>query len=82
MPSRPAGKSTISALLCKGAGPAVHAHHFLKYSDSRRLDPIRIVKSLAFQLALRYARTRAPIMALASLVWEHWDVWVVVWIFV
>jgi hypothetical protein len=27
------------------------AFHFLKHDDARRLDPIRIVKSLAFQLA-------------------------------
>ncbi|KAG2491745.1 hypothetical protein HYH03_009908 [Edaphochlamys debaryana] len=54
------GKSTISAVLCSSGGqlgqlPAgsVVAFHFLKYSDQRRLDPVRIVKSLAFQLARR-----------------------------
>jgi hypothetical protein len=58
-PALRAGKSTVSALLC-GAGPAgaalascVSAHHFVKYSDARRLDPVRIVKSLAFQLAVQ-----------------------------
>ncbi|PNH06904.1 WD repeat domain-containing protein, partial [Tetrabaena socialis] len=54
------GKSTISAALCshqgqEGRGPAatVSACHFLKYNDQRRLEPIRIIKSLAFQLAER-----------------------------
>ncbi len=31
--------------------PVVLAYHFLKYNDARRLDPVRIVQSLAFQLA-------------------------------
>jgi hypothetical protein len=62
------GKSTVSALLCKsdrgaavqgngespaGHGSSITAYHFAKFSDARRLDPVRIVKSLAFQLALR-----------------------------
>ena len=60
------GKSTVSALLCKsgaavqgdaespaGHGGPITAYHFAKFSDARRLDPVRIVKSLAFQLALR-----------------------------
>ncbi|PNH02254.1 Vegetative incompatibility protein HET-E-1, partial [Tetrabaena socialis] len=63
------GKSTISAVLCshqqqKQQNPAaatsysdnaatVSAFHFLKYNDERRLEPIRIIKSLAFQLAER-----------------------------
>ncbi|KAG2423194.1 hypothetical protein HXX76_010962 [Chlamydomonas incerta] len=35
-------------------GPRVAvAHHFLKYNDQRRLEPVRIIKSLAFQLASR-----------------------------
>jgi hypothetical protein len=57
-PSPPAGagtgKSTISAALCKkifGKEGPVSAWHFLKYSDQRRLDPFKIVKSLDFQLA-------------------------------
>lgn len=48
------GKSTISAALCGAAGGGlVAAHHFLKYNDQRRLEPLRIIKSLAFQLAER-----------------------------
>jgi hypothetical protein len=58
------GKSTISALLCDGGGrggavlgtDAIAAHHFLKYNDQRRLDTVRVIKSLAFQLAGRYMR--------------------------
>ena len=62
------GKSTLSAALiekvlgrrAKGeggkagewAGP-VSAYHLLKHSDQRRLEPVRIIKSLAFQLAAR-----------------------------
>ena len=59
------GKSTISAALSEFVlgrrvegkpgvwdGP-VTAYHFLKYSDARRLDPVKIIKSLAFQLAQR-----------------------------
>ncbi|GIL47581.1 hypothetical protein Vafri_4369 [Volvox africanus] len=33
--------------------PIVHAYHFCKYSDVRRQSPIRIVKTLAYQLAQR-----------------------------
>ena len=29
------------------------ALHFLKHNDQRRLEPVRIIKSLAFQLAKR-----------------------------
>jgi len=59
------GKSTISAALLKNVlgrrieglpgewEGVVTAYHFLKYSDARRLDPVAIVKSIAFQLALR-----------------------------
>ena len=32
---------------------AAAAMHFLKHSDQRRLEPVRIIKSLAFQLAKR-----------------------------
>ena len=32
---------------------AAAAIHFLKHNDQRRLDPVRIIKSIAFQLALR-----------------------------
>jgi hypothetical protein len=60
------GKSTLSALLCRdgtaGAtappGGGIVAYHFAKFSDARRLDAIRIIKSLAFQLALRYGPRR------------------------
>ncbi|KAG2433437.1 hypothetical protein HXX76_008494 [Chlamydomonas incerta] len=34
-----------------GGGVTVHAYHFCKYSDARRQDPVRVVKSLAYQLA-------------------------------
>ncbi len=34
-------------------GQMTVAMHFLKHNDQRRLEPIRIVKSLAFQLAKR-----------------------------
>ncbi len=63
------GKSTISAALCetllglggskvkrggsKEEGTVIAAVHFLKFSDQRRLEPVRIIKSLAFQLARR-----------------------------
>jgi hypothetical protein len=49
------GKSTVSAALLDGGvlseGGAAVAAHFLKHSDARRLDPVLMVKSLAFQLA-------------------------------
>ena len=57
------GKSTISAALwgrllgpqsgVGGEEGPVSAAHFLKYSDQRRLEPVRIIKSLTFQLAKR-----------------------------
>ncbi len=58
------GKSTISAALCetllglggsndKSERPVIAAVHFLKFSDQRRLKPVLIIKSLAFQLAKR-----------------------------
>ncbi|EFJ49075.1 hypothetical protein VOLCADRAFT_104512 [Volvox carteri f. nagariensis] len=34
-----------------GSGVTVHAFHFCKYSDARRQDPVRVVKTLAYQLA-------------------------------
>ncbi len=40
--------------------PVVLAYHFLKYNDARRLDPVRIVQSLAFQLALRWGTLGGP----------------------
>ncbi|PNH07715.1 Vegetative incompatibility protein HET-E-1 [Tetrabaena socialis] len=42
-----------ATVLSDNAATAVSACHFLKYSDERRLEPIRIIKSLAFQLAER-----------------------------
>ncbi|KAG2427875.1 hypothetical protein HXX76_012195 [Chlamydomonas incerta] len=36
----------------------VSAYHFLKYNDQRRLDPVNIIKSLAFQLAMRIPSVR------------------------
>ncbi|GIL88536.1 hypothetical protein Vretifemale_16496, partial [Volvox reticuliferus] len=60
------GKSTISAELVRRLTPATSgvgsfspssqitcAYHFLKYNDQRRLDPVRIIKTIAFQLASR-----------------------------
>ena len=43
------------ARLPSGGAPAgaVAAAHFCKYNDQRRLEPVRIIKSLAFQLALK-----------------------------
>ncbi|KAG2490965.1 hypothetical protein HYH03_010641 [Edaphochlamys debaryana] len=34
-------------------GSVTVVHHFLKYNDQRRLEPVRVIKSLAFQLASR-----------------------------
>ena len=48
------GKSSISAAMLDDEvlGPCAAAH-FLKYSDQRRLEPVAIIKNLAFQLAYR-----------------------------
>ncbi len=50
-------QSTISAALVSPqlvdqAQGLITAYHFVRYSDQRRLDPVRIVRSLAHQLAL------------------------------
>ncbi|GAX78217.1 hypothetical protein CEUSTIGMA_g5659.t1 [Chlamydomonas eustigma] len=49
------GKSTISAAIWKEVlkdhKDMLSAVHFLKHNDQRRLDPVRIIKSIAFQLA-------------------------------
>ena len=45
-------------------GSRVSAHHFLKHSDARRLDPVKIVKSLAFQLARKVPLLEAALFAL------------------
>ncbi len=42
----------------EGGSGVLVAYHFLKYSDQRRLDPRRIVKSLAYQLALQVGGER------------------------
>jgi len=64
------GKSTISAAICEklfGLGEKekkiVTACHFLKFSDQRRLDPIRIITSLAFQLAMKIPSFSAKVGA-------------------
>jgi hypothetical protein len=68
------GKSTVSAALVREVlgrrtegggweGPAT-ALHFLKHNDARRLDPVRIVESLAFQLGLRLPDLRERLFAL------------------
>ena len=50
------GKSTVSAAMVRAlqSKPGLSiAYHYLKYSDQRRLDVVRIIKSLAAQLANR-----------------------------
>ncbi|KXZ47607.1 hypothetical protein GPECTOR_34g766 [Gonium pectorale] len=61
------GKSTVSAVLLSTAGcsEAIYGAHFLRYSDARQLDPLRIVKSLAFQLAERLPVVRDCLLGLA-----------------
>ncbi|PNH10392.1 putative serine/threonine-protein kinase [Tetrabaena socialis] len=39
--------------------PVVHAYHFCKYSDVRRSSPVRIVKTLAYQLAQKLPLLRS-----------------------
>ena len=48
------GKSTLAAKLCAASPPLVHAHHFCKASDVRRQDEGEVIRSLAYQLALRF----------------------------
>ncbi|GLC68369.1 hypothetical protein PLESTF_000683700 [Pleodorina starrii] len=45
--------------LAASSDPLVHAYHFCKYSDVRRQSPIRIVKTLAYQLAQRLPLLRS-----------------------
>ena len=55
------GKSTISAAIIRGVlerPGSVSAHHLVKFSDQRRLDPVAMVKSLVFQIAQRVAAVR------------------------
>eukprot|EP00198_Chlamydomonas_reinhardtii_P000796 XP_001690131.1 flagellar associated protein [Chlamydomonas reinhardtii] len=37
-----------------GFGERIACRHYCKYSDQRRLDPVRVIKSLAFQLSSRF----------------------------
>jgi hypothetical protein len=67
------GKSTVSAAIVRevlGAGGTVvsSAHHFVKFSDARRLDPVRIVKSIVFQLAQRCDALQQELFALDAAV--------------
>ena len=63
------GKSTITAALLKDGVLGAHAtaHHFLKHSDARRLDPVKMVKSLAFQLAPQLPELQAALFKLDGL---------------
>ncbi|KAG2452670.1 hypothetical protein HYH02_002903 [Chlamydomonas schloesseri] len=42
---------------------AVCGYHFLKYNDQRRLDAVNIIKSLAFQLAMRMPSVRDKLLS-------------------
>ncbi|KXZ51639.1 hypothetical protein GPECTOR_12g603 [Gonium pectorale] len=42
----------------------VCAHHFCKAADRRRQEPLRVIKSLAFQLAVRLPAVRDAVLAL------------------
>ena len=72
------GKSTISAALIRNVlgrplqgtaspgsweGP-VSAHHLVKFSDQRRLEPIPMIKSLVFQIAQRVEAVRDLVFGL------------------
>ena len=48
----PPSPQVLSTRMADGRLDAA-AVHFLKHNDQRRLEPVRIVKSLAFQLAKR-----------------------------
>ena len=62
------GKSTLAAALCALCNPAqqelVHAHHFCKASDVRRLDVGQVIRSLAYQLAMRHASVGDALLSL------------------
>ena len=50
------GKSAVCAALVRQLGGAqgeLSAYHFYRCRDTRRVDPVRVVKSLAYQLAAR-----------------------------
>ena len=60
------GKSTFSAALISemaDSSDTAMAYHFIKMSDERRLDAVRIVKSFAAQLANRCALDEGPAVA-------------------
>ena len=75
------GKSTISAAICQQLlglyesderiqqppSPVIAAAHFLRYSDAKTLDPVRMMKSLAFQLALKLPEFTKGILSLDAL---------------
>jgi hypothetical protein len=56
------GKSTLAAALCDAS--LVHAHHFCKASDVRRQDVGEVIRSLAYQLALRFPAFGDALLAL------------------
>ena len=45
------GKSTVSAALVSDEATRPHAWHFCKHNDRRRADPIRMFRTIAYQLA-------------------------------
>lgn len=66
------GKSTVSAALVAGLGQApgaalLHAHHFCARGDARRSDMVSAVRTLAYQLAMRFP----PIMARDTRTYPH-----------
>jgi hypothetical protein len=80
------GKSTLAAALChhsaeggEHALPAVHAHHFCKASDVRRQDVGEVIRSLSYQLALRFPPFAAAVLALsvveAQSLWDPAKAW-------
>ena len=58
------GKSTLAAGLCEPNLKLVDAHHFCKASDVRRQDVGEIIRSLAYQLALRFPPFAGALLAL------------------
>jgi hypothetical protein len=63
------GKSTVSAAIIRDVlhgSSAVTAEHFCKQTDQRRQEPIGIVKSLVFQLALKLPRLAESLLELGA----------------
>jgi hypothetical protein len=60
------GKSTLAAALCgtDKSLPLPHAHHFCKASDVRRQDAGEVIRSLAYQLAMRLPHFGDALLAL------------------